>query len=464
MTQGLRGKADQEGTGIVHLDGLWSYLQDKVTDASRMAGNQQNPVLIGEHSHKLPLTLNPLITEKKRRVAEKVRELIGLDDDDLTTEEARMCLQILCNGPANGQERDVQAEFDSLLTEQLRISTFKRLIQSAMASMAQSESKRMQVPQSHMTEQPSREKGSANGQHTNTVDDVEAIRIIDAWSMENPEYLNPLSVHAKLEDCNDSEIYKVTVTVLSESRSTSTKLEPFAGDPASTECAETSDIWSIPFHVPAGFGTANETWSNSKPRRILTCNDCGGKGENICPECHGTGEWVCNDCHGEGGVMCEECRGTGKDHRRHFNDDSLRTPIGDGTFSQKRKCKKCHGSKTIPCTSCKGPPKRPCTKCGGGGTIACKKCASAGRVAEYDAIESTFALKQCSTILKATSGLPDIEQPIKQARSQLVLSWVMEEKTLPASLAQLPTDIAWQLRQYWDSTLHRLRARFIVSS
>ena len=144
MVQGLRGEADNEGTGIIHLDGLWGYLQDKVSDASRQVGNPQTPMLIGEHSHRLALTLNPLISEKKRQIADKIRQLVGLDEEDLTTEEARTCLKILRDGPSNPTERAVYDEFDALLEGQLRITIFKKLIQSIVPTVETKNSKEAQ--------------------------------------------------------------------------------------------------------------------------------------------------------------------------------------------------------------------------------------------------------------------------------------------------------------------------------
>lgn len=35
LAKGLRGAADLENTGVVHLDGLWKYLEGKVSDASQ---------------------------------------------------------------------------------------------------------------------------------------------------------------------------------------------------------------------------------------------------------------------------------------------------------------------------------------------------------------------------------------------------------------------------------------------
>jgi len=462
LTQGLRGNADVDGNGIVHLDGLWSYLQDRVTDASRMAGNQQSPVLLGEHSHKLALTLNPLVTERKRAIAVRLRELVGLEEADLSTEEARLCMKILRDGPRNQAERDVSAEFDSLMDNQVRMSTFKRLIQGAVSCLQQgvSESPPLQVPLAPPVVASPDDALPCQSVETLrrrfALADDRAVSLIDAWSLENPRYLNPLSAHAEMVACENSELYTIAITALCESRTSSVEHEPFDGDPEAVQCAQPIDKWAVPCDVPRHFEERTDSWQNPVPKRIITCDECGGKGQRVCTECHGTGEWVCSDCQGSGKVMCRECSGTGKDHRRYSHSGPK---IGDGTFSEKDKCRKCHGATTLPCTACKGQPKRTCPVCSGQKSLPCEKCASAGRLAEHDIVEVAFSVQTATKRLSA-SGTPFGDQRnIQKTEIAPVLSWVTEKKQLPDALAQLPTDLAQHVRQYWNATVPTLKGK-----
>ena len=147
--------------------------------------------------------------------------------------------------------------------------------------------------------------------------------------------------------------------------------------------------------------------------------------------------------------MCRECSGTGKDHRRYANG----AKIGDGTFSEKDKCRKCHGATTLPCTACKGQPKRTCPVCGGQKAVSCEKCASAGRLAEHDVVGVAFSVQTATKRLSA-SGTPFCDQKSTQKTEIApLLSWVTEKKQLPEALAQLPPDIAQHVRQYWNATV-----------
>ena len=128
LLRGLRGDADIENRGVILLDSLWKYLNDKVSEAAGQYGNTQKPVRIGEVTHDLPLTLNPEACAHKKQIADKIKSLVGLDEDNLTTHEAELCLELLKRPAANAGEAGIIAELDSLVSGQLKISTFKRLL------------------------------------------------------------------------------------------------------------------------------------------------------------------------------------------------------------------------------------------------------------------------------------------------------------------------------------------------
>lgn len=58
FVKGLRGEADYDEKGLVTLDDAWRYLDKKVRDAARRQNVRQNPVIEGNFSHGLPMSLN----------------------------------------------------------------------------------------------------------------------------------------------------------------------------------------------------------------------------------------------------------------------------------------------------------------------------------------------------------------------------------------------------------------------
>ena len=60
LLDALRGKADTNNNGVVELDEVWNYLNEKVQKTAADAGNKQTPVLMAERmEHGFPVTLNP---------------------------------------------------------------------------------------------------------------------------------------------------------------------------------------------------------------------------------------------------------------------------------------------------------------------------------------------------------------------------------------------------------------------
>ena len=104
LERGLRGEADLDGDGVVTAEELWTYLEGRVTKAARKAGVDQSPLMIGQFSHGLPLSVCPDHLRSRSSVADLVHGMIGLGSNDLTTEEARWCLELLSRPAANDHE------------------------------------------------------------------------------------------------------------------------------------------------------------------------------------------------------------------------------------------------------------------------------------------------------------------------------------------------------------------------
>ena len=128
IEQGLRGEADYNNAGVVTADGLWLYLKDKVSAAAQSAGNPQTPVRIGVETHDFALTLNPLEIGRRKQIAEVIRTTVGVGSDELTTDEARICLELLRRGVVSDIEKTLMEELEALLRGTARIGTLKRLI------------------------------------------------------------------------------------------------------------------------------------------------------------------------------------------------------------------------------------------------------------------------------------------------------------------------------------------------
>jgi hypothetical protein len=133
LVKGLRGEADRGGDGVVTADELWDYLNRRVTDASAQAGNPQTPMLIGQMSHDLALTLNPAASEEKKKLAEQISAMVGLGDDRLSTEEATYLLELLGREPRSQEEKDVvNEELPALLKGTVPLKTFRRILGPVM--------------------------------------------------------------------------------------------------------------------------------------------------------------------------------------------------------------------------------------------------------------------------------------------------------------------------------------------
>ena len=55
----LEGGGDTNNDGVVELNEVWDYLEEKVQETAAEAGNRQTPVMKGSMEHRIPLTINP---------------------------------------------------------------------------------------------------------------------------------------------------------------------------------------------------------------------------------------------------------------------------------------------------------------------------------------------------------------------------------------------------------------------
>lgn len=146
LVRGLRGEADPDRTGVVQLDGLWSYLDGKVSEVARKVGNTQTPRLSGELSHQFSLTLNPLEVGHRRDLAKRIREMIGIENDELSTEEARHCLAALGSPSCAALARLSPEEVRQLADGELSIHTLRKVLSDREPEVAVTSSPPVETP------------------------------------------------------------------------------------------------------------------------------------------------------------------------------------------------------------------------------------------------------------------------------------------------------------------------------
>ena len=133
LESGLRGEADLDGDGVVTAEELWTYLEGKVSKAARQAGVDQSPLMIGQFSHGLPLSVCRDFIQARAAAAEMIHGLIGLGQDDLSTEEARWCLELLSRPAANDQELQLLSLLKHAAVSEQSVPGLRVAVHGAMA-------------------------------------------------------------------------------------------------------------------------------------------------------------------------------------------------------------------------------------------------------------------------------------------------------------------------------------------
>jgi len=355
LEQGLRGEADTDGDGVVTADELWSYLRSKVADASQKAGNAQTPVLLGEMRHDFALSLNPLEFGRRQRIAEAIRSLVGVGSDQLTTDEGRTCLELLRRDGRNAAERDLMAEFASLLEGGLRITTLRRLIDDVRETAPSTTPTSTAAPEivsppveADKTSATASAKPDA-GCKIKRADDFDqlpgkyhwdrkrTLNVINQWSSKYLGVLSNMADRCEVLDVQSHGYFVWQVKIVVEKRQW-------------TE-------YRKGINVPNPSGPL-EFLKHKPPRVPKLTPEIAERLAEICLDCHGTGEYVCPDCFGQGEVQCPKCKGIGAYVWNH------------GGYDHDDKCQLCNGQKAIPCNQCKGAPRRLCVTCNGTGIVA----------------------------------------------------------------------------------------------
>jgi uncharacterized caspase-like protein len=134
LIAGLQGKADGQGgqarDGVVDLDEMWNYVKDRVKDDARKLGNEQEPVIKGEHSSGILLAYDgaffrqqdqqqkTMVQEQSQDIKNKQAKLQKLYDQDQISAELLDCaLKMLKTGASNKY-------LEALLADKMSAETF----------------------------------------------------------------------------------------------------------------------------------------------------------------------------------------------------------------------------------------------------------------------------------------------------------------------------------------------------
>jgi len=369
LEQGLRGEADAGRCGIVTLDTLWNFVNARVKAATRDAGHEQNPVLMGEITHGLPLTLNPLEWGRRKRLADGILARVGVGDRDLSTEEARVCLELLSMGARAEAEVAVLDAMEAFVTGTLSLAAFRHLVRAtrllpggvAPIEVGTPAASDVAGPETHQETPVSPRTQNLMGEPA-TPPNVEIVKnladilrefhfdedaaknILNAWSQRKKFVLAPICEHAKLERLTNGAVFIVTMQQLWEQRALTSVTRGVAFPPE-------RQGWSFLATKPLDVRRIPEMNPQMISDIAQMCLDCGGSGIFLCSSCFGTGQAPCSFCDGVG-------------HER----------IRAGWYSTTKKCSFCKGTGLVPCRKCtRKEINTPCRSCNGTGLTCFKR-------------------------------------------------------------------------------------------
>ena len=105
LQEGLRGAADASGDGVVTAQELWDYLYRKVEEASAKLNNRQTPMLLGQMTHGVAMTLNPMVTETNRALEGFLDGLAATGEDGLSAAQVAYCQELMWRQQKTPAER-----------------------------------------------------------------------------------------------------------------------------------------------------------------------------------------------------------------------------------------------------------------------------------------------------------------------------------------------------------------------
>ena len=121
LLDALQGKADTNGNGVVELDEIWNYLNERVQKTAADAGNKQTPVLMAERmEHGFPVTVNP--SASAAPLVDKLKTMYGAGE--ITLDEMAEAEKALMRREGNSELRNL---YKGLAEKAINIQYFRQL-------------------------------------------------------------------------------------------------------------------------------------------------------------------------------------------------------------------------------------------------------------------------------------------------------------------------------------------------
>ena len=119
LLEGLKGKADKNEDGYVEVEEIWDFVKRQVQDKARAEGNKQTPILQGELSAGIALTMNSEAFKKKTTEAQIQQLEQWFYAGELDEQHFDCAVRMLEAGKSN-------RALDALLKGTLSLKTFNR--------------------------------------------------------------------------------------------------------------------------------------------------------------------------------------------------------------------------------------------------------------------------------------------------------------------------------------------------
>jgi formylglycine-generating enzyme required for sulfatase activity len=223
LLNGLQGKADSNGNGVVELDEIWTYLNEKVQKTAADAGNKQTPVLMADRlEHGFPLTINP--AKADGAVLSNLKKMYA--DGAINADEMREADRIFGDREGTPELRKL---YRDLSDKTLPINYFRQLRQVAVqASAAQATPVAVRAQPAAAPSAPSNPSvatgapapAAATGPDLDAFNLAQAVNTIEAWKvflLQFPEGQLAAAARARVADLEQKKADAAAYNVAKQS-------------------------------------------------------------------------------------------------------------------------------------------------------------------------------------------------------------------------------------------------------
>jgi len=178
LLDALGGKADANTNGVVELDEIWTYLNERVQKTAADAGNKQTPVLMAERmEHGFPVTINPASSAEPLVASLKTMYSQG----EITLDEMAEAEKALLQREGNAELRNL---YKGLAVKAITIEYFRQLKSVVTAGAAPAGSRATPAPRPSAPVAggaPAAAGPGASGAELEAFNVAEAVGTFDAW-------------------------------------------------------------------------------------------------------------------------------------------------------------------------------------------------------------------------------------------------------------------------------------------